>query len=158
MPVTKKSSLEEKKRQAEQASENQMQDLMAAISGLGTGNSTSEKTSNEKNSNSFEINTETTQNNSLTSQKEGREGDNFKTVTKYLDAEKNSGTSSESKDDKPGYVSLVIPNGLKKKWKLYSMQHGMSLTDCLKLGMKLLEEMEGQGRIKIEDGFITLNV
>ena len=45
MPVTKKSAIEDKKRQAEQASENQMQDLMAAISGLGV-----------KDSNTFEMN------------------------------------------------------------------------------------------------------
>ena len=102
---------------------------MAAISGLGSGNSTD--------SNSFEIKTEN----------ESNVGEDFKTVT-------NSATPA---DDKPGYVSLVIPNSLKKKWKLYSTQHSMSLTDCLKLGMKLLEEMEQQGKIKIEDGFVTLN-
>ena len=126
MPVTKKSAIEDKKKQAELASENQMQDLMAAISGLGSGNSSD--------SNSFEIKTEN----------ESSVGEDFKTVT-------------NSADDKPGYVSLVIPNSLKKKWKLYSTQHSMSLTDCLKLGMKLLEEMEQQGKIKIEDGFVTLN-
>lgn len=129
MPVTKKSAIEDKKKQAELASENQMQDLMAAISGLGSGKSTD--------SNSFEIKTEN----------ESNVGEDFKTVT-------NPATSA---DDKPGYVSLVIPNSLKKKWKLYSTQHSMSLTDCLKLGMKLLEEMEQQGKIKIEDGFVTLN-
>ena len=129
MPVTKKSAIEDKKKQAELASENQMQDLMAAISGLGGGNSTDSNTS--------EIKTEN----------ESRVGEDFKTVT-------NSATPA---DDKPGYVSLVIPNSLKKKWKLYSTQHSMSLTDCLKLGMKLLEEMEQQGKIKIEDGFVTLN-
>lgn len=126
MPVTKKSAIEDKKKQAELASENQMQDLMTAISGLGSGNST--------NSNTSEIKTEN----------ESRVGEDFKTVTNPT-------------DDKPGYVSLVIPNSLKKKWKLYSTQHSMSLTDCLKLGMKLLEEMEQQGKIKIEDGFVTLN-
>lgn len=126
MPVTKKSAIEDKKKQAELASENQMQDLMTAISGLGSANST--------NSNTSEIKTEN----------ESRVGEDFKTVT-------------NSVDDKPGYVSLVIPNSLKKKWKLYSTQHSMSLTDCLKLGMKLLEEMEQQGKIKIEDGFVTLN-
>lgn len=126
MPVTKKSAIEDKKKQAELASENQMQDLMTAISGLGSGNSTDSNTS--------EIKTEN----------ESRVGEDFKTVT-------------NSADDKPGYVSLVIPNSLKKKWKLYSTQHSMSLTDCLKLGMKLLEEMEQQGKIKIEDGFVTLN-
>lgn len=126
MPVTKKSAIEDKKKQAELASENQMQDLMAAISGLGSGNSTDSNTS--------EIKTEN----------ENRVGADFKTVTNPA-------------DDKPGYVSLVIPNSLKKKWKLYSTHHSMSLTDCLKLGMKLLEEMEQQGKIKIEDGFVTLN-
>ena len=89
---------------------------------------------NSTNSNTSEIKTEN----------ESRVGEDFKTVT-------------NSADDKPGYVSLVIPNSLKKKWKLYSTQHSMSLTDCLKLGMKLLEEMEQQGKIKIEDGFVTLN-
>ena len=130
MPVTKKSAIEDKKKQAELASENQMQDLMTAISGLGSGNST--------NSNTSEIKTEN----------ESRVGEDFK---------KDFKTVTNSADDKPGYVSLVIPNSLKKKWKLYSTQHSMSLTDCLKLGMKLLEEMEQQGKIKIEDGFVTLN-
>ena len=133
MPVTKTSAIEDKKKQAEQASENQMQDLMAAISGLGTS----------KGSNSFEIKAEPAEE-KISDTKEGREEDNFKTVTNPA-------------DDKPGYVSLVIPNSLKKKWKLYSTQHGMSLTDSLKLGMKLLEEMEAQGKIKIEEGFLTLN-
>ena len=84
----------------------------------------------------------------------------IKTVTTKNDIAPNQVTESisepEAKDDKPGYVSLVIPNSLKKKWKLFSTVHGMSLTDCLKLGMKLLEEMEMKGTIKIEDGFLTI--
>lgn len=137
MPVTKKSAIEDKKRQAEQASENQMQDLMAAISGLGA-----------KDSNTFEIDKD--------SPKTAPVESNFKTVTNNSALEKNTDTS-DSKDDKPGYVSLVIPNSLKKKWKLYSAQHSMSLTDCLKLGMKLLEEMEQKGKISIGDGFLTFS-
>ena len=137
MPVTKKSAIEDKKRQAEQASENQMQDLMAAISGLGA-----------KDSNTFEIDKDSPKTVPVES--------NFKTVTNNSTLEKNTDTS-DSKDDKPGYVSLVIPNSLKKKWKLYSAQHSMSLTDCLKLGMKLLEEMEQKGKISIGDGFLTFS-
>jgi len=61
---------------------------------------------------------------------------------------------TESKDDKPGYISLVIPNSLKKKWKLYCMQHELSLTDCIKIAMKNLEEMEKNDVISIEDGIV----
>mgnify|MGYP007069896583 FL=1 len=123
--------LEEKKKEAEKASNEQMSDLYDVISSLGT--------SSEKNTNSSEIKSDEGQ---------GGAGDNFKTVTT---------PSSSEQDDKPGYVSLVIPNSLKKKWKLYSAQHEMSLTDSLKLGMKLLEQMENQGKIKIEGGFLTIN-
>lgn len=137
MPVTKKSAIEDKKRQAEQASENQMQDLMAAISGLGV-----------KDSNTFEMNNE--------SEKTAPVENKFKTETNNSVVENNSNIS-DTKDDKPGYVSLVIPNSLKKRWKLYSAQHSMSLTDCLKLGMKLLEEMEQKGKISIGDGFLTFS-
>ena len=145
MPVTKRSNLDEKRRDAEKASEEQMNDLYAAISGLGS--------SSHKNSNSLEIEK---------SVNPSRGGDNFKTVSNAvtqnsLPQEEPAENASETKDDKPGYVSLVIPNSLKKKWKLYSAQHEMSLTDCLKLGMKLLEQMENQGKIKIEEGFLTIN-
>ena len=61
-------------------------------------------------------------------------------------------------DDKPGYISLVIPNSLKKTWKNYSNNHGMSLTDCIKLGMKLLEDMENKQKISIDSGFITYRI
>jgi len=83
----------------------------------------------------------------------------FKTVTTFTETKPQDiqNTEAEQKDDKPGYVSLVIPNSLKKKWKLYSTVHGMSLTDSLKLGMKLLEEMEQKGKIRIEGGFLTIN-
>lgn len=142
MPSIKKARVEEIKKEAEIASEKQMQDIFAAISGLGSSKSEQTQPAPSENSNTFEI--KQTKVNTESSQ-------DFKTVT----------TSSEQNDapknDKPGYVSLVIPNSLKKKWKLYSAAHGMSLTDCLKLGMKLLEEMEQQGKIKIEEGFLTIN-
>ena len=125
MPSIKKARVEEIKKEAEIASEKQMQDIFAAISGLGSSKPEQTQPAPSENSNTFEIK-----------------------QTKVNDAPKN---------DKPGYVSLVIPNSLKKKWKLYSAAHGMSLTDCLKLGMKLLEEMEQQGKIKIEEGFLTIN-
>lgn len=139
MPVTKKSKLEEKVREAEKASEEQMNDLTAAIMGLGSNHSDSVATPS---SNSSTAKTEV---------------DN-RTVTSVAQEEPSRiTTDTDSKDEKPGYVSLVIPNSLKKKWKLYSTVHGMSLTDCLKLGMKLLEEMEQQGKIRIEGGFLTIN-
>ena len=139
MPSIKKARVEEIKREAEIASEKQMNDIYAAISGLGSSTtSQSRKTEPETETPAPEI----------------------KTVTKPAAAEVApvvTTSEPESKDDKPGYVSLVIPNSLKKKWKMYSTMHGMSLTDCLKLGMKLLEEMEQKGTIRIEEGFLTIN-
>lgn len=139
MPSIKKARVEEIKREAEIASEKQMNDIYAAISGLGSNTtSQSRKTEPEPENPAPEI----------------------KTVTKPAAAEVApvvTTSEPESKDDKPGYVSLVIPNSLKKKWKMYSTVHGMSLTDCLKLGMKLLEEMEQKGTIRIEEGFLTIN-
>lgn len=139
MPSIKKARVEEIKREAEIASEKQMNDIYAAISGLGSNAaSQSRKTEPEPETPAPEI----------------------KTVTKPAAAEVApvvTTSEPESKDDKPGYVSLVIPNSLKKKWKMYSTVHGMSLTDCLKLGMKLLEEMEQKGTIRIEEGFLTIN-
>ena len=139
MPSIKKARVEEIKREAEIASEKQMNDIYAAISGLGSNTAfQSRKTEPEPETPAPEI----------------------KTVTKPAAAEVASVVTTsepESKDDKPGYVSLVIPNSLKKKWKMYSTVHGMSLTDCLKLGMKLLEEMEQKGTIRIEEGFLTIN-
>lgn len=139
MPSIKKARVEEIKREAEIASEKQMNDIYAAISGLGSNTaSQSRKTEPEPEAPAPEI----------------------KTVTKPAAAEVApvvTTSEPESKDDKPGYVSLVIPNSLKKKWKMYSTVHGMSLTDCLKLGMKLLEEMEQKGTIRIEEGFLTIN-
>lgn len=63
----------------------------------------------------------------------------------------------EISDEKPGYISMVIPTSLKKKWKIFCTQHGMSLTDALKLGMKLLEDMEQNREISIEDGIVSYN-
>ena len=137
MPSIKKARVEEIKREAEIASEKQMNDIYAAISGLGS-NTASQSRKTEHETPAPEI----------------------KTVTKPAAAEVApvvTTSEPESKDDKPGYVSLVIPNSLKKKWKMYSTVHGMSLTDCLKLGMKLLEEMEQKGTIRIEEGFLTIN-
>ncbi len=60
----------------------------------------------------------------------------------------------DPKDDKPGYISLVIPNSLKKKWKQYCMNHDLSLTDCIKLAMDNLEQMELNDVIEIQGRFI----
>ena len=139
MPSIKKARVEEIKREAEIASEKQMNDIYAAISGLGSNTASQSRiTEREPETPALEI----------------------KSVTKPAAAEVApvvTTSEPESKDDKPGYVSLVIPNSLKKKWKMYSTVHGMSLTDCLKLGMKLLEEMEQKGTIRIEEGFLTIN-
>lgn len=134
MPVTKKTFLEEKKQEAAKASQEQMNDIFATISALGTTNS-----------NTSEMKALTEQNNA---------SQDFKTVTTV-----NLQTDDESQsDEKPGYISLVIPNNLKKKWKIFSAMHNMSLTNSLKLGMKLLEELEQNKKIKIEGGFVTFNV
>ena len=142
---TKKLTLDEKKREAELASEEQMNDLSAAILSLGAS---SANTESSRNGNTSEMHTET-----------ASPARDFKTVTTFTETKPQDvqNTEAEQKDDKPGYVSLVIPNSLKKKWKLYSTVHGMSLTDSLKLGMKLLEEMEQKGKIRIEGGFLTIN-
>lgn len=136
MPVSKKSYIEGKKQEAEKASQEQMDNIFATISALGSGNS-----------NTSEI---------VTEKEQRRVEQDFKTVTTSLTDSVES-NPVEQKDEKPGYVSLVLPNSLKKKWKIYSTQHNMSLTDCLKLGMKLLEELEQQKKIKIEGGFVTFN-
>ena len=99
MPSIKKARVEEIKREAEIASEKQMNDIYAAISGLGS-NTTSQSRKSEPETPAPEI----------------------KTVTKPAAAEVApvvTTSEPESKDDKPGYVSLVIPNSLKKKWKMY---------------------------------------
>ncbi len=136
MPVTKKSFLEERTKEANKASQAQMNDIFNAISVLGSNDS-----------NSSEII-------AIPEQDRGKQDFNTVTNTETHSAE---GIHNEPKDEKPGYVSVVIPNSLKKKWKIFGMQHNMSLTDCLKLGMKLLEEMEQQKKIRIEGGFITFN-
>lgn len=136
MPVTKKTFLEEKKQEADKASQEQINDIFAAISELGSNNS-----------NSSEI---------KAAPEQDRGKHNFNTVT-TTETHVAEGIGNEQKDEKPGYISVVIPNSLKKKWKIYSTQHNMSLTDCVKLGMKLLEEMENQNKIKIEGGFITFS-
>ncbi len=59
------------------------------------------------------------------------------------------------KGEKPGYISLVITPSLKKKWKTYCTDHGLSLTDCIKVSMKLLEDMEKKNAISLEDGVLS---
>lgn len=62
---------------------------------------------------------------------------------------------SAPKAEKPGYISLVITPSLKKKWKTYCTDHGLSLTDCIKISMKLLEDMEKKNSISLEDGVLS---
>lgn len=129
MPATKKIDIQERKLASENASNEQMNDIFAAISGLGSAST---------------VQTE----------------DNFKTVTNNPEVKEAGNTQVQnvnSKDEKPGYISLVVPNSLKKKWKVYCTQHGMSLTDCIKMGMKLLEDLEQKQAITIDSGFVTYN-
>lgn len=67
----------------------------------------------------------------------------------------NKTVTSSVKEEKPGYVSLVITPSLKKKWKTYCSERGLSLTDCIKLSMRLLEDMERKEAISIEDGVLS---
>lgn len=71
------------------------------------------------------------------------------TVNKTVTAK--SGTKAE----KPGYISLVITPTLKKEWKTYCTEHGLSLTDCIKVSMKLLKDMEKKNAISLEDGVLS---
>lgn len=72
-----------------------------------------------------------------------------RTVNKTVTAK--SGTKGE----KPGYISLVITPTLKKEWKTYCTEHGLSLTDCIKVSMKLLKDMEKKNAISLEDGVLS---
>lgn len=145
MAVNKKINLDETKKRADEAGKEQINDIMSMISDLGSESSgavqeeetvaaretVTKKTAAESSEGSVKIRTE-----SKTS---------ASTVKK----------TTSAKDSKPGYISLVIPNSLKTKWKVYSSEHGMSLTDCMKMAMKLLEDMEQKEAISVEDGFIT---
>lgn len=62
---------------------------------------------------------------------------------------------SSTKTEKPGYISLVITPSLKKKWKSYCTEHGLSLTDCIKISMRLLEDLEKKNTISLEDGVLS---
>jgi len=62
---------------------------------------------------------------------------------------------SGGKVEKPGYISLVITPTLKKEWKTYCTEHGLSLTDCIKVSMKLLKDMEKKNAISLEDGVLS---
>lgn len=62
---------------------------------------------------------------------------------------------SSGKVEKPGYISLVITPTLKKEWKTYCTEHGLSLTDCIKVSMKLLKDMEKKNAISLEDGVLS---
>lgn len=62
---------------------------------------------------------------------------------------------SSGKGEKPGYISLVITPTLKKEWKTYCTEHGLSLTDCIKVSMKLLKDMEKKNAISLEDGVLS---
>lgn len=139
MPVTKKIDVQEKKAVSENANKKQINDIFSTISKLGTKTEKiSNQTEHEKNSYTFEI----------TDKDKSVLLDDFKTVTKK---------APEENDEKPGYISLVVSNNLKKKWKVYVSEHGMSMTDCIKLSMKLLEDMESSGKIKVDDGIIIYN-
>lgn len=136
--ANKKVSLEELKQRADQESQNQVNDIFSQISNLGSSNNNKSVTY-EENENIQENEDESTED--IIPVKK-RKPVNNKTVT-------------SKKEDKPGYVSLVIPNSLKKKWKTFCNEHGISLTDCIKASMKLLEDMERKEAINLEDGVIS---
>ena len=120
------------KREAQQNAQNS--NLMSMIGSLGSGSTITEK--------------EDISNKSVTETEEPvrqATGTVNKTVT----------AKSGGKAEKPGYISLVITPTLKKEWKTYCTEHGLSLTDCIKVSMKLLKDMEKKNAISLEDGVLS---
>lgn len=137
MAATVKKDIEKLKQDSEQATNNQVNDIFDAISKLGANDS--EKVESEP------------------VREESFEEEEPIIRRTVRPAAKPIATKKVKGDDKRGFISLVVSPSLKTKWKTYSTNHGMSLTDCIKLGMKLLEEMEQQGMLQIEDGVVTMS-
>lgn len=135
MSATVKKNYTDLKNESEKASADQMNDIFAQISSLG---STPAKKEPE-----------------VTVQETQEEID--EPIIKRS-SPKPSATVKKAKKGNSGYVSLVIPDNIKTKWKVFCSEHGLSLTDSIKLGMKLLMEMEDQNLLTIEDGVITMNM
>lgn len=120
------------KREAQQNAQNS--NLMSMIGSLGSGSTITE---NEDISNKSVTETEEPVRQAT------------RTVNKTVTAK------SGAKAEKPGYISLVITPTLKKEWKTYCTEHGLSLTDCIKVSMKLLKDMEKKNAISLEDGVLS---
>jgi len=133
MAATKKVNYENLKQEADQSTTEQVDDIFNAINSLGS----SSVSVSSKSSASYE------------------ETDDTPIIRR---ASKKTEIQKKEKKGNGGYVSLVIPDNLKTKWKVFCTEHGVSLTDSIKLGMKLLMEMEDQKMITIEDGVITMNM
>lgn len=137
MPATVKKNYSNLKQESDQATDNQMNDIFAQISSLGLGAVTS------------------TPEEEVTVQETVVDEEPIikRNIQKSVPA-----AAKKAKKGNSGYVSLVIPDSIKTKWKVFCSEHGISLTDSIKLGMKLLMEMEDQNMISIEDGVITMNM
>lgn len=131
----KLSKAEIQKRAAAQNAQNN--DLMNMIGALGAANPVQEEVSNKS-----VTNIEETEQDPIPVAR--------RTVNKTVTEKKSS-----AKGEKPGYISLVITPSLKKEWKSYCTEHGLSLTDCIKVSMKLLKDMEKKNMVSLEDGVLS---
>lgn len=118
-------------------------DLMSMIGALGSSSSSSDSDDDSNNTVTTDSTDET---------EEDEIPVIHKTVSKTVTTKKTS-----SKTEKPGYISLVITPSLKKEWKSYCTEHGLSLTDCIKVSMKLLKDMEKKNIVSLEDGVLSYN-
>jgi len=139
MAVTKKIDIEAQKREADA----QVDDIMSMISGLGSKPAAATVVKEEEEEPAPVYTSTSTRTRS--------------SINDVQTGARKRVAPVEIPDEKPGYISMVIPTSLKKKWKIFCTQHGMSLTDALKLGMKLLEDMEQNREISIEDGIVSYN-
>lgn len=135
MAATVKKNYSNLKQESEEAATNQMNDIFAAISSLGSAPAKEET--------------------EVTVQETTEEVDEPIIKRSVV---KPAAPVKKAKKGNSGYVSLVIPDNIKTKWKVFCSEHGLSLTDSIKLGMKLLMEMEDQNLLTIEDGVITMNM
>lgn len=149
MPATKKINMDERKREADAAGKEQVSDIFSMISGLGSSSDDDEPAPRRVVTEQAAVERKPVA--KVKPQIEPEEVQAEIPVVTKIKTKK----AETKKENKPGYVSLVISNNLKTKWKTYSSAHGMSLTDCMKLAMKLLEDMEQKEAISIEDGFLT---
>lgn len=132
--ANKKIDIAEKRAEAENAGNEQFNDLASMIASLGSSSAPEPVTETEESEQPVSVRT-------------------VHTVKKTSAPARSKAPTA----DQVGYVSLVIPTKLKKQWKTYSAEHGLSLTDCIKLGMHLIEELEAGGSISIDNGIITWN-